>query len=128
MRNFIYHLAIASATFSCRTPKPAPVQVQLPNLPVHIVAYEMEVTPADKFQDMITFLNQEGKMDSITTAKPWRYEFYAPKGTVLRAKAIAKPNNPQERVRGMVRLNIIIDGAIVDASVGSRIDVDHEVK
>ncbi|KAA5539159.1 hypothetical protein [Adhaeribacter rhizoryzae] len=88
----------------------------------------MEVRPANKYQAFVVYPDEQGKLDSVLTAKPWRHEFKASTGTVLRAQVAARPIDPAEKTPGMVRFKIYVDGALVNNSVSRRADIEHKVE
>lgn len=121
MKKIFCYLLLVLGTLSCRNPEEAAV-------PLHTVRYEMEISPFDKYDGVITYLNEKGKLDSAVTAKSWRYDFQARSGTLLQASVTLKPKNPLEREAGVVYFNIRVDGNVVATSVGLRTELDFKIK
>jgi hypothetical protein len=105
-------------TLSCKQAKAPVVSSPLPEESLRLVVYSLEVTPANKYQGFISYINKDGKLDSALTSKPWLYEFEAKTGTLLRATVAARPINPKERARGMVTFKVFVDGHTLDSGVG----------
>lgn len=125
MKQVFLFLGLAFSTLSCRQAKALVAQA---NDFFRLIIYEMEALPASKYQALVVYPDEQGKLDSVLTAKPWRYEFKARPGTVVRAKIVARPLDPAETAPGMVRFKIYVDGALVNNSVSRRIEIEHKVE
>ncbi len=112
---------------SCRTRKEAPALREEPPV-LHGVAYEMTISPAGKYQAVITYLDYKGNKERNTTLGDWKYEFNAKAGTTVQAEVTLKPINPTEKKRGMVNLSLKIDGNVVESGVGEKMSVEYTIE